>query len=490
MKWLASVATLLLACTPTRVETKREPGLIAAPTRPTSARQLPDSIDVDPATLVPKASLEFSLPQPERVTLKNGLVVYLMADRTMPLVLVRALAPVGNVDDPPEKVGLTSITTALLGEGGAGARGPDALDEWLESRAIDLSAGSGDETASVSLSARSEDLVEVIPVFADVLLRPKFDEQRFGVIVSRSLESIRRREDRPDGVAARALSKAVYGPTSLLGREATEATLKAISLGDVKKAWAASWGSATTRLIVTGDFDRTQVLGLLEKSFGGWKGGSAPKRVWPAPEPLRRRIIVVPRKIAQAKVRLGAWGYPRRSPDEYALRLLATSLGSFGVGRLYREIRDERGLAYSAFAQVSPGPTTGLFTAGFDTRPEQVSEALDVALRILGEVGQGAPVTATELGTARDMATNAFAFRFDGVAKIAFERATFDLFDYPPDYLATWREKVAKVEPAEVVRVARGLEPLQIVIVGPVEKMGDLSRFGTVVTITDVEAFR
>jgi zinc protease len=170
--------------------------------------------------------------------------------------------------------------------------------------------------------------------------------------------------------------------------------------------------------------------------------------------------------------------------------LLATSLGSFGVGRLYREIRDERGLAYSAFAQVSPGPTTGLFTAGFDTRPEQVGEALDVALRILGEVGQGAPVTSAEFSTARDMATNAFAFRFDGVARIAFERATFDLFDYPPDYLATWREKVAKVEPVELVRVARGLEQLQIVIVGPVDKLGDLSRFGTVVTITDVEAFR
>lgn len=489
MKRAILSALVMVGCVaPRAVETKPQPGLMGEPTRP-QVRTLPAAIDVDPLRTVPTQPLTLTLREPEVVTLANGLPVYLMADHATPLVLMRVLTPVGAVDDPNEKLGLAGVTTALMLEGGAGSLAPEALDAAFEVRAADLSGGAGDETSSFSLSMRSEDVPLLTPLFADVIQRPRFDEKRFQVIVSRSLESVRRREDRPDGVAARALTKAVFGPQSLLGRESTETTLKAITVADVKKFHQTTWGQGA-RLIVTGDFDRATLLPLLEKTFGGWKGGAAPTRTWPKPERPQARVIVVPRKIAQAKVRLGTWGYARRSPDEYPLRLLSTSLGAFGVGRLYREIRDERGLAYSAFASAGSGPTTGTFTAGFDTRPEQVGEALEVALRIMKESGSSQPISNAELTVAREMAVNAFAFRFEGVARIAWERASLDLFDFPKDYLSTWRDRTTAVRSDDLARAARSLEGLQIVIVGPVEKMGDLSRFGAVTTIADVEAFR
>jgi predicted Zn-dependent peptidase len=92
---------------------------------------------------------------------------------------------------------------------------------------------------------------------------------------------------------------------------------------------------------------------------------------------------------------------------------------------------------------------------------------------------------------ASDMAINAFAFRFEGAARIALERATYDLVGYPQNYLATWREKISAVDAQAATLAARQLsEGLQIIVVGPPEKLGDLSRFGPVVTITDVEQFR
>ena len=483
--WLAGCATPKAP----EVVTRPQPGLESAPTRP-SHRQLPPALDVDPASLAPKTPLEFALRAPKIVKLKNGLAVYLLEDHTTPLVSLRAMLPVGHVDDPPAKVGLAWMTGMLLTEGGAGPRTPDELDALFEARAADLSSGAGEETTQVSLSLRSDDLALLLPAFADVIQRPRFDEKRFAVIVDRALESVRRREDRPDGVAARALAKAVFGPTHPLAHESTEAGLKSIALADLKKLHASTWGAASVRLVVTGDFQEAATLALLEKEFGGWKGGVAPKRVWPTVAPLQTRVIVVPRKVAQAKIRIGTGGYQRRSEREYPLRLLATSLGTFGVGRLYREIRDERGLAYSASASVSPGPTTGLFTASFDTKPEQVGEALEVALRILKEVGASQPVTPAELTTASDIAVNAFAFRFDAASKVALERATFDLFDYPTDYLAKYREQITAVTPADVTNAAASLTGLQIVIVGPADKLGDLSRFGPVTTITDVEQFK
>lgn len=491
---LAVVALLFAACaTPqAEVRTRAEPGLESTPNRAktTTIRQLPPALDVDPATKVPTAPLEFAIRQPEIVKLKNGVQVYLLPDHTTPLILIRALLPNGSADDPADKVGLNAIMTVLLSEGGAGSRTPEQLDELIESRAADLSAGAGDENATVTLSLRSEDLALLLPAFADVVQRPRFDEKRFAVVTGRVFEAIRRREDSPADVASRAVNKAIFGPQSILGRESTEATIKAITIADVKKLHEKSWGSKDARLIVSGDFDRATLLPILEKEFGSWKGGAAPARKWDAAPALTPRLIVVPRKIAQAKVRIGTYGYQRRSPQEYPLRLLATSLGAFGVGRLYKEIRDERGLAYSANAGVSPGPTTGTFVASFDTKPEQVGEALDVALRILKDSGSSAPLNAAELRTAQDMATNAFAFRFEGAAKIALERATFDLLGYPADYLSEWRGKIGAVNESDTKNAAAALTGLQIVIVGPPDKLGDLSRFGTVTTINDVEQFK
>lgn len=482
-------ALVLTACATAPVTRPQEP-LVATPSRPSSTRELPSALDVDP-TGITAPPLELTLSEPRVVTLKNGLQVYLLEDHTAPLVLVRALLPVGAVDEPADKLGLTSLLSSVLTTGGAGARSAAELEELLAFHAADLGAGAGDETTTVQVSMRSVDLSTLLPVFADVLQRPRFDAQRFTVSQGRLLEAIRRREDRPDSVASRALSKAVFGPTSLLGREALEKTVTAVTVADLKKQHSAWFGAASTRLIVTGDFDSAALLPLLEAQFGSWKGGVAPVRKWGTAQPLVRRVIVVPRKVAQAKVRIGTYGYARFSPDEFPLRLGNTALGTFGVGRLYKEIRDEKGLAYSAFSAIGPGPLGGTFMAGFDTRPEQVGEALDAALRILSDVKKAAPVTAAELQTAKELSINTFAFRFDAAAKIAFERAQYDLLGYPRDYLATWRQQMAAVTEADVTRLApRFEEGLQIVIVGPAEALGDLSRFGPVSTITDVEQFR
>jgi zinc protease len=489
---------LLAACattptTPTPV-TRPQPGLASEPTRtpPLGWSELPKGLAVDPRQ-IPIPPLTLSVLKPTKTQLPNGLTIYAMEDHAAPLVSVRALIWEGGYDDPDTKLGLADLTTELAATGGAGPLTADQLDELLEFHAADVSGGAGDEYASINLSVRASDLAKLFPVFADMLQRPRFQQDRFEVTVTNTLEAIRRRDDRPEGLAARALNKAVFGPTTLLGRESTEATLKAITLADLKAFHQRAFSPKATSLLVSGDFETALLTQLAKTYLGTWKGGDRIQRKFPSAPKLERRVILIPKATAQAKIRIGGPGFARKSPDEYAMRLVNTSLGAFGVGRLYKEIRDEKGLAYSAYSSVSPGPTTGMFSAGFDTRPEQVSAALDAALKILEAESTTAPPTEPEIKQAADMTINSFAFRFDHVSKITYERALFDLFEYPQDYLERYRDNVARVDrPAasEAVKKLTRTDTLQIVVVGPPEKMGDLSRFGPVTTIRDVEAFR
>ncbi len=473
------------------VATERMPGLEGEPAG-VGYFPLPQGLAVDPKTL-PIQPLDFSVVKPERVTLENGLTVYFAEDRAAPLVTIRALVANGSYDDPQDKLGLANLTFDLMTSGGAGALDADALDELFEFHAADVGGGAGDEFSSVNISMRSQDLQTLFPRFVDVLLRPRFQKDRFDVAVNRFVEAVRRRPDNPADLASRAMRKAIHGPDSVFGREAVERTLRAVRVADLQAFHRRAVVPRGTRLLVSGDFDKDAMRALIQASLGSWKGEPPRPRTFPASAPLKRRVFVVPKPLAQSKIRIGGHGYQRLSPQEYSMRVVGTALGSFGVGRLYREVRDTQGLAYSAFAMVAPGPTTGMFLAGADTRPETAAKAIEASLNIIGEITGPKPISQQEISIASDMFLNSFAFRFDSAEKIVREKAIFDLQGYPDDYLDNYRRNIAAVNPQSALEAAKTigqLDALQIVVVGPPDKMGDLSRFGPVTVIHDVEAFR
>jgi zinc protease len=453
---------------------------------------LPKTLQVKPEKLAVKP-FDLTIKKPSVETLPNGMKVYLVEDHAAPLITLRALVATGTYDDPAAKVGQADLLFELMASGGAGSRTADQVDELLEQQAADLNAGAGGETSAVTLAIRSQDLELLLPVFADVLMRPKLQADRFDVAIGRMLEAVKRRPDAPEGLAQRALNKAVFGPASLIGRESTAATLKAVTVKDLQAMHARAFGPKTVSLLVTGDFQSATVMDKLTGLFGAWKGGELPVRDYGPAQKLERRVIFVPKQTAQVKIRIGGYGYKRVDPIEYADRLVTTALGAFGVGRLYKEIRDERGLAYSAYCYAASGPTTGMFVAGFDSKPDTALQALEVGLQILDASAGKEPVTKSELAVASDMSVNSFAFRFDSAAKIANERALLDLYGYPADYLDHFRENISKVDEAQAKQAAQTLGQgggYQIVIVGPKEKLGDLSKYGPVTTITDVEAWK
>lgn len=454
---------------------------------------LPEQLEKDPRK-VAIPPLEFEIVKPQKRVLSNGLTVYFMEDHTTPLINLRALVWAGSVDVPAEKLGLADLTFDLMTSGGAGKLSAEELEQLLESLAADIGGGAGEETSAINLNLRTEDLDTLFPVFVSVLREPRFQKNRFEIAVARYGEAFARREDSPDGLASRALQKAIFGPTSVFGREPTVKTLANVGPADLKAFHAKMLIPKNTMLLVTGDFQTEAMLARIEKELGAWKGGERNQRKYEPAGPLKRRVIFVPKDIAQAKIRIGNYGFERLAPVEFSARVMNTALGGgLGAGRLYRIIRDELGLAYSAYSSVSPGPVSGMFYAGADTKPETASAAVAGILGIFGNVQGEKPLEKAEIALASDLFLNSFVFRFDSVDKIVNERAVYELFGYPDDYLENFRENIAKVDPQAALEAARKIistDSLQIVVVGPERLQSELARFGPVTVIRDVEAFR
>ena len=166
-------------------------------------------------------------------TLSSGVPVVIVEDHTLPLIRMGVTLRIGGFLDPADRVGLSSLTARMMREGGAGDRGPDELDERIEFLAAQISTSSRDTEARASLRTITTAFEESLDLFFDVLMRPRFDEERFSVRQENVREDLKQRNDDGDSLLSREWSMLLYGPDTYLGRQMTVAHLDAITPGDL-----------------------------------------------------------------------------------------------------------------------------------------------------------------------------------------------------------------------------------------------------------------
>jgi len=449
--------------------------LISACTAPVSQNIRPDQLVFAP--------LEFEVPKIEQVKLANGIRVYLLEDPELPLVEITAMIGAGSIAEPAEKDGQGDLFAALLEDGGAGERGPRAFEEYLESLAIDFNADTGSYVTTIDLSLLQEDLHKGLQVLDDVLRRPRFDADRLELHRKQTLETLRRRDDVPGSVASRALNRAIYGDHPL-GRSVTAASVSAVTRQDLVAFHQQHFVPNKLWLAISGDFDRQVMLTKLEKTFGDWQ--PAAQQPQPLPElqgSLPPAVWVAEKDIPQTTIRMGELGVSKDNPDLYALRVMNFILGGGGFNsRMLREIRSNRGLAYSVYSYFSLGrKLPGIFIAGSETKSASTMQVvhlmLDEIMRIRTEL-----VSEEELALAKESQINSFVFAFTGSHQILTQQVRLDYFDYPADYMESYRQKIAAVTRKDILRVAQTYlqpEKLAIVLVGQTSEFeADLTSLG------------
>lgn len=415
--------------------------------------------------------LKFEFPIVERATLDNGVEIYLKSDHDLPLVEVTVMVGGGSIFDPPGLTGLSTLFVDSLQTGGAGDYSPQQFEETLDNMAADLAVSSGSYAYTVDMSMRRQDVVEGFGLLTDLLRRPQFDPKRIEIARQGMIEGVRRRNDDPGSIAGRTLAHTIYH-NHPFGRFAHKQTLERIKRSDLVRLHQTYFQPDNLSIAVSGDINLDELKTLLNQTLGDWQTTAHPD-LTPPPLPTmphKGSVSVADKDIPQTTIMIGQPGIDKNNPDTMALKVANYILGGGGFNsRMMREIRSNRGLAYSVYSYFKIGRyLPELFIAKCETK---CNSTLEVVSLMRGQMQKliDMPVSATELNTAKESLVNSFVFAFSDSHSIVTRQQRLDFYSYPSDYMQTYRQKIAAVTAADVQRVAKKyLHPdqLQIVLVG------------------------
>ena len=434
--------------------------------------------------------IEFNPPVPEIRMLSNGMKLYLIEDHELPLFNINGLIKTGDIYDPADKVGLSSIFATVMRTGGTMSREPDALNEELESMAASVEVGMSREYGTINLSTLAEDIEKGLEIFADVLRNPAFREDKLELRKQQSVESIRRRNDNPIQLGWRNFSALLYGTDHPFGWYTEIEGIESITADDLKAFHAKYYHPDNMMLAITGDFETETLIAQLEKVFEGWESTDITfpdvPTVDPTPKPSVNYIF---KDLPQSVMLIGHFGIKRTPdfPDYFALSVMNDILGEGGfTSRLMKEVREKHGLAYmvGSVMQTTYYTNPGEWFAYSQTRTDKTAEAISLIIDVVKGL-RDAPVPEDELQRTKDSLINSFVFGFESSSQIAFQQMMLAYRGFAPDFLETFTDNIAKVTAEDVQAVAQKyLHPdaLTIVTVGnkanfdrPLDEFGDVN---------------
>jgi len=445
----------------------------------------------DPRTMTFKP-VEFSPPEPERVALDNGMVLYLLEDHELPLVSITATMRTGSWLDPTDKIGLAGMTGAVMRTGGGGGLSAEQVDAELEQFAADVSIGIGRQSGSASLDVLSKDVNRGLEIFAGLIRTPAFDPARVELARLQAVEGIRRRQDNPGSIVGREFAKMLYGTDHPSARDSSLDSVKRITREDLVTFHRNTIHPNGMILGVTGDFKKDQMVASLRKVFGDWKKGMVPElKISDVPEAELSRPVVrfVGKDTSQTHLRVGHLSIKENDPDYVALAIANDILGGSSFrSRLFNDVRTKRGLAYSVGSRLNTGMhDQGVWMMRAETKLTSTQEVIERFVANIERM-RAEPVTDAELAEAKEAYVNSFVFSFSSPSAIVSRLVELEYDGLPKDFLQQLRAKVVRLTKEDVLAAAKKhLRPdrLKIVAVGSGEALPKaLSTFGDVKEIT------
>jgi zinc protease len=401
----------------------------------------------------------------EVVTTPAGIVLWLEREPTIPMVSLNFAFRGGSSLDPAGREGVANMVSGLLDEG-AGDLDSQAFRDRLDELSVKLGFDSGRDAFYGSLTTLTENLDAAFDLLAAAVNAPRFDPEPVERVRGQILIGIAYDQEDPDSVAWGTWNETAF-PDHAYGRAVagTPESVAAIATEDLRSYLGGAFARDRLVIAAVGDIDADRLAVLVDKVFAGLPATGAPLLSGDV-EPHVGETVVVDMDVPQSSIVFGLPALKRDDPDFYALNLLNKALGGGGLNtRLFEEVRNERGLAYSASTFIYALDHAGLLLGSAGTQSARAGETLDVIKAILADVALNG-ITLAELDDARAYLTGSFPLALDSNGKIARTLVAIQMDDLGLDYLDKRNGFYQAVTLDDVNRVAaRYLDPDNLLIV-------------------------
>jgi len=393
----------------------------------------------------------------ESVRTPAGIEVWLVRDPTVPLIAINFGFRGGSAQDPQDKSGTANMMGSLLDEG-AGNVDAKTFQERLERNAIELSFNAGRDTFRGSLRTLKENQDEAFELLRLAMNEPRFEQDAVERIRAQIVSRLRRQSTSPNEIASLKWWETAF-PGHPYGRPAngTVESVAKITAPDMRDFLTLVLTRDTLKIGVVGDVDAAAIARLIDRAFGTLP---AKGDLTPIPEASIQgvgRQIVVELDVPQTVVTFGGPGVQRSDPDFMPAYLMDHVFGGGAfTSRLYREVREKRGLAYGVSDNLLWLYHSAVHIGGTATRNDATKDTIDVIETEVARMAKEGP-TADELDKAKTYLKGSFALGLDTSTKISNQLVSMQLDNLGIDYIDKRSALIDAVTLDDTKRVAKRL---------------------------------
>ena len=404
----------------------------------------------------------------QHLTSPGGIEAWFVQDATVPLIAMEYAFAGGGAQDPADKPGVANLVADLLDEG-SGDLDSNTFHERLDRRAIELSFSATRDYFRGSLRMLRDNKDEAFDLLRMSLTSAHFDPADVERIRSQVISGLHRDTTNPNALAGRKFLEVAYGDHPY-GRQVTGTlnSVPTIEISDMKDYVRRVLAKDTLKIAVVGDVDPATLGKLLDQTFGGLpaKANLVPVPDIAAAKPPQRAFV--PLDVPQTVITFGGPGVLRHDPNFMAAYVVNHIVGGGGLSsRLYHEVREKRGLAYSVYEALLWMDHSALFIGNTGTRADRAGETMDAVDKEIRRIAEDGP-TQQELDEAKSYLKGSQMLALDTSSKLASGLLQYQLDKLPIDYIEKRNAIVDAVTLDDARKAAKRLwsQGLLTVIVG------------------------
>lgn len=429
---------------------------------------------------------QFRLPPYEKLELENGLTVYLMEKKDVPLISFSAVFDGGAVKDGAES-GIASFTADAL-RFGTENFSRSQIDSLFNFYGSSISTYARQDYSGLFTQFIKENTETFLPVVKEIIMNPAFPETEIEKRKQRWLAELDQAKESPRSVIGSYYNKHIFGDAPYGNPvNGTKSGIGNITLSKVNDFYRTNYRPESSAIAVVGDFNSSEMKELIKKHFGGWKNEYTKiimdVRMTNAPFEKASVYLVNKDNASETTFLIGSYGITMSNEDQTQLDVINTILGGRFTSWLNDELRVNAGLTYGARSSFNKYKYAGTFNMYSFTQTKNTEAAIDLALKTYNRLFEQGIDEGT-LSSAKNYVKGQFPPDYETAGSLAGLLTQMYLFGLDDSYINNFETEVNELTTGRANELIKKYFPkdnLQFVLIGKAEEIRDVvKKYGRV----------